>query len=132
MGTPFSFPVSHHAKEVEDRCVWALHHIIACGIEPSKIFRAMFICEARRENSTRERLQTNRALGRNWKTKGRPQPLSQARSLLCYWAVRELGMRMSELSRKLKLSQPAVSLSVKRGEKIAKEHQYLLIDDTNL
>jgi hypothetical protein len=33
----------------------------------------MFICEARRENSTRERLQANRALGRNWKTKGRPQ-----------------------------------------------------------
>jgi len=41
-------------------------------------------------------------------------------------------MRMSELSRRLKLSQPAVSLSVKRGEKIAKEHQYSLLDDTNL
>jgi len=64
--------------------------------------------------------------------KGKYPRLVQARSLLCYWAVRELGMRMSELSRKLKLSQPAVSLSVKRGEKIAKEHQYSLIDDTNL
>jgi hypothetical protein len=39
---------------------------------------------------------------------------------------------MSELSRRLKLSQPAVSLSVKRGEKIAKENQYLLLDDINL
>jgi hypothetical protein len=32
----------------------------------------------------------------------------------------------------LKLSQPAVSLSVKRGEKIAKENQYSLFDDINL
>jgi chromosomal replication initiation ATPase DnaA len=64
--------------------------------------------------------------------KGKYPQVVQARSLLCYWAVRELGMRMSELSRKLKLSQPAVSLSVKRGEKIAKENQYLLLDDTNL
>jgi hypothetical protein len=32
----------------------------------------------------------------------------------------------------LKLSEPAVSLFVKRGEKIAKEKQYSLLDDTNL
>ena len=64
--------------------------------------------------------------------KGKYPHVVQARSLLCYWAVRELGMRMSELARKLKLSEPAISLSVKRGEKIAKEHQYLLFDDTNL
>ena len=64
--------------------------------------------------------------------KGKYPQVVQARSLLCYWAVRELGMRMSELSHKLKLSQPAVSLSVKRGEKIAKENQYSLLDDTNL
>ena len=32
----------------------------------------------------------------------------------------------------LKLSQPAVSLSVKRGEKIGKENQYSLLDDMNL
>ena len=32
----------------------------------------------------------------------------------------------------LKLSQPAVSLSVKHGEKIAKQNQYSLLDDTNL
>ena len=30
------------------------------------------------------------------------------------------------------LSQPSLSLSVKRGEKIAKENQYSLLDDTNL
>jgi DNA-binding Lrp family transcriptional regulator len=53
----------------------------------------------------------------------------QARSLLCYWAVRELGMSMAELSRKLQISQPAVSLSVKRGEKLAKDNQYVLFDE---
>jgi hypothetical protein len=41
-------------------------------------------------------------------------------------------VQMSELSHKLKLSQPAVSLSVKRGEKITKENRYSLLDDTNL
>jgi len=37
---------------------------------------------------------------------------------------------MSELSHKLKISEPAVSLSVKRGMKIAEENQYSLFDDT--
>jgi len=43
----------------------------------------------------------------------------KARSLFCYWAVREPGMSMSELSRRLELSLAGVSQSVKRGEKIA-------------
>ncbi len=51
----------------------------------------------------------------------------KARSLLCYWAVRKLGMRATELSKKLGVSQPSVSISVKRGEKIAKDMQLELI-----
>ncbi len=43
----------------------------------------------------------------------------EARSLLCFWCVRELGMSMASLSRKLNLSVPAVSKAVVRGEKIA-------------
>ncbi|MCK4485526.1 MAG: transposase, partial [Desulfobacterales bacterium] len=35
----------------------------------------------------------------------------EARSLLCYWAVRKLGITMSSLARKLKISVPAVSKS---------------------
>ncbi len=42
----------------------------------------------------------------------------KARSLLCFWAVRELGYTMTELALKLDLSQPAISTSVRRGEKI--------------
>ena len=45
----------------------------------------------------------------------------RARSLLCYWAVRELGMSATSLAHRLRLTQPAVSISVRRGETIAKE-----------
>ena len=35
----------------------------------------------------------------------------EARSLLCYWAVRDPGISMAELSRRLKLPLSGVSLS---------------------
>ena len=44
----------------------------------------------------------------------------KARSLLCYWAVRKLGYSATALSKQLGVSQPSVSISVKRGEQIAK------------
>jgi putative transposase len=50
----------------------------------------------------------------------------KARSLLCYWAVRKLGITATELSITLGISQPAVSLSVKRGERIANREQIVL------
>ena len=42
----------------------------------------------------------------------------KARSLFCHWAVRELG-----------LTQPAVSISVKRGQAIADENGFQLLDE---
>ena len=53
----------------------------------------------------------------------------KARSLMCYWAVRMLGYSATELSNKLGVSQPSVSISVKRGEKITKAMQVELIKD---
>ena len=44
-----------------------------------------------------------------------------ARSVFCYWAVRGLGLPKTEVARRLKLTQPAVCISVRRGEHIAKE-----------
>ena len=51
----------------------------------------------------------------------------KARSLLCYWAVRKLGFSATELSKKFGISQPSVSISVKRGERIAKAEQLELV-----
>lgn len=45
----------------------------------------------------------------------------EARSLLCYWAVRELGMTATEVARNIGLTQPAVSIAVRRGEALAVE-----------
>jgi REP-associated tyrosine transposase len=58
------------------------------------------------------------------------QPIKvKARSLFCYWAVRELGFTMADLALKVNISQPAVSISVRRGERTASEHGYSLIDE---
>jgi len=59
---------------------------------------------------------------------GKERNRVKARSLLCYWAVRDLGMTMAELSRKLGLSLSGLSQSVKRGEKLAQGQGYKPID----
>jgi REP element-mobilizing transposase RayT len=53
---------------------------------------------------------------------GKYRQRAKAKSLLCYWANRELGISMAELSRKMNVSVMAVSYAVQRGEKIAKEY----------
>ncbi len=58
---------------------------------------------------------------------GKQRRRVQARSLFCYWGCRELGISMAALCRKLNISESAVSLSVKRGEKLAQEKGYSLI-----
>jgi putative transposase len=50
--------------------------------------------------------------------KGRYPDVVRARSLLCYWAHRELGLSTVELARRLGLTQPAISQSVARGRAI--------------
>jgi REP element-mobilizing transposase RayT len=51
---------------------------------------------------------------------GKYRQAVKARSVFCYWAVRELGESATALARRLGLTQPAVSISVKRGETIIK------------
>ena len=58
---------------------------------------------------------------------GRQPHKVQARSLVCFWASRELGMSMIQLSKRLKISQATVSQSATRGEKIAKENKLKLL-----
>ena len=50
------------------------------------------------------------------------------RSLFCYWAVREVGVRMVEVSRSLQLSLSGVSQSVRRGEELVRRKNYKLTD----
>jgi REP element-mobilizing transposase RayT len=50
-----------------------------------------------------------------------------ARSVLCYWANRELGISTVELAGKLKIAQPTVTQSVDRGQKIAAERRFSII-----
>jgi len=54
----------------------------------------------------------------------------KARSLLCYWGTRELGMTTVDLARRLNLAQPTVSQAVKRGQKIAEDQRLSLIEIT--
>lgn len=53
-------------------------------------------------------------------SKGRQDRKVKARSLLCYWASRELGISHTALAKKLEMSVSAVGFSVERGESIAK------------
>jgi hypothetical protein len=59
---------------------------------------------------------------------GKHRRVVEARSLLCYWAVRELGIPMSSLARKLGISIPSVSDSVTRGRKIAETKRCFLME----
>jgi hypothetical protein len=60
-------------------------------------------------------------------SKGRRKVQVAGRSLLCYWAVRELGFTATELAKRLRMTQPAVSYAVSRGEQIAKKNNYTLV-----
>jgi REP element-mobilizing transposase RayT len=62
-----------------------------------------------------------------WK-KGKHPQIVKARSLLCYWAVHELGMTATELAIRIGLTQSAISQSVKRGEVLAAENGFKLIE----
>jgi REP element-mobilizing transposase RayT len=55
---------------------------------------------------------------------GRRHQTVQARSLMCYWASRQLGLSMTEIANRLGLTQPAVSIAARRGEEIARRKGY--------
>lgn len=60
-------------------------------------------------------------------SRSRQKHLVEARSLLCYWAIRELGMSGTDLARRLGMTQPAVVYAVRRGEKLAKKKGYAVL-----
>jgi chromosomal replication initiation ATPase DnaA len=62
---------------------------------------------------------------------GKHRQRVRAKSLLCYWANRELGISMAKLSRRMNVSVMAVSYAVQRGEKIAGEFNFTEILSPN-
>jgi hypothetical protein len=60
---------------------------------------------------------------------GKQPVIVKTRSLFCHWAVHELGFTMTGLAQKLKISQPAISISVQRGARIEEKNGYLLITE---
>jgi putative transposase len=59
-------------------------------------------------------------------SKGRQNRKVKARSLLCFWAARELGLSHTALAKRLEMSLAGVGFSVERGESIAKEGNFSL------
>jgi hypothetical protein len=51
----------------------------------------------------------------------------QARSLLYYWAVRELGESMTAMAGRLGISTPAVKKAVAHGAVIAEQKGYKIV-----
>lgn len=62
-------------------------------------------------------------------SKGKQQKKVKARSLFCYWAAKEMETSLTELSKKIGISVPAVGYSVERGSIIVKENNYIIIED---
>ncbi len=63
---------------------------------------------------------------------GKARGRVKAKSLLCFWAVRELGMTMTALSRRLGISVPTVSVAVARGETIVMNENWILSELLNI
>ena len=59
---------------------------------------------------------------------GKSPPTVRARSLLCFWAHRKLGMTTIEIARRLNICQSAASRSSLRGQKIERENRFELIE----
>ncbi len=61
-----------------------------------------------------------------WKPGNQPLRV-KARSLVCYWAVRELGMSGTSVGKLLGIGQPAVSRAAVRGEKLIRDMNLSLL-----
>ncbi len=56
----------------------------------------------------------------------------KARGLICYWAVRELGMSMTDVANRLKIAVPTVSVAVKKGRRIVRDEGLALLTILNI
>ncbi len=60
---------------------------------------------------------------------GRSRKVTQARSLFCYWAVRELGLSQTSMADLLSVTEAAITYAVRRGQIIERENGYRLLEE---
>jgi len=60
-------------------------------------------------------------------SKGKQPKKVKARSLLCYWAVGEVGMSLTDVAKRLGMTVSGVGYAVQRGEAIVREQGYQLM-----
>lgn len=61
-------------------------------------------------------------------SKGRRKLQVEARSLFCYWAVRDLGYALTDLAKRLNMTGQAVGYAVTRAERVVKDSNYQLCE----
>jgi hypothetical protein len=61
-------------------------------------------------------------------SKSRLKIRSEARSVFCYWAVRELGVEGARLARRFKMRPAGIGYAVRKGEKIVKEKAIPMVE----
>ena len=62
-------------------------------------------------------------------TGGKQRRTIKARSVLCYWGTRELGMSAVSISKKLNIASSTASESAMRGRQIVEEHGWKLLEE---
>jgi len=62
-------------------------------------------------------------------TGGKQRRMVQARSVLCYWGTREIGMSAVSISKKLNIASSTASESAMRGRQIVEEHGWKLMEE---
>jgi putative transposase len=58
--------------------------------------------------------------------RGRQQERVRARDLFCFWAVKELGISLTEVARSVRMTPSGVGYAVRRGEALAQERRWRL------
>jgi hypothetical protein len=61
-------------------------------------------------------------------SKGRQKVRSEARSVFCYWAVRDLGVEGVQMARRLRMSPPGIAYAVRRGERVVRQKGLQMIE----
>jgi len=62
-------------------------------------------------------------------TGGKQRRMVQARSVLCYWGTRELGMSAVSIAKKLNIASSTASESAMKGRQIVEEHGWKLLEE---